>query len=213
MKKLDTSSIIQNRLDSTQFYAEKCPKKQIVLHHTVSGPSAENVMHYWNGTQERVGTAFIIDGLGIIHQCFSSAHWAHHLGTHFQNNTTLNKQSVAIEICNWGALIEKGNRYYSVFRKEVPKAEVIDYGISYRGSRYFQKYTDAQLDALMVLLSYLCDRYQIPKSYNADMWDTSARAIAGEPGIFTHASYRKDKSDCHPQLSLINCLKKLGNTQ
>lgn len=62
MKKLDITSIVQERLDETQYFAEKHEKKQIVIHHTVSGPKAENVMHDWNQTKERVGTAFIIDG-------------------------------------------------------------------------------------------------------------------------------------------------------
>jgi N-acetyl-anhydromuramyl-L-alanine amidase AmpD len=209
MKKLDLKSIIQTRLDDTQYYLEKSEKKQIVLHHTVSGPIAENVMQYWNKNKERVGTAFIIDGSGKIHQCFSSAHWAHHLGTHFANNTTLNKQSVAIEICNWGGLQRKGNRYYSTFNKEVPTEEVIDYGINYRGSRYYHRYKKEQLDSLELLLGYLCERYQIPKTYNSDMWDISPRAIIGAPGIYSHVSYRKDKSDCHPQLELIKILKTL----
>jgi N-acetyl-anhydromuramyl-L-alanine amidase AmpD len=209
MKKLDLTSIIQTRLDENQYYSEKCDKKQIVLHHTVSGPKAESVMQYWNSTKERVGTAFIIDGYGKIHQCFSSAHWAHHLGTHYPNNTLLNKQSIAIEICNWGALKRKGNRYYSAFNKEVPAYEVIDYGISYRGSRYFHRYKKEQLETLKLLLEYLCDRYLIPKKYNSDMWDISSRAIKGDSGIYTHVSYRKDKSDCHLQLEFIKMLRGL----
>jgi N-acetyl-anhydromuramyl-L-alanine amidase AmpD len=209
MKKLDITSIVQSRLDETQHFAEKQEKKQIVIHHTVSGPKAENVMHDWNQTKERVGTAFIIDGNGIIHQCFSSAHWAHHLGTHFPNNTALNKHSIAIEICNWGALKEKGNRYYSAFKKEIPAEEVVDYGIAYRGSRFFQRYKKEQLDSLKLLIDYLCDRYQIPPNYNSDMWEICPRAIQGEPGIFSHVSYRKDKSDCHPQLELITILKNI----
>lgn len=209
MKKLDITTIVQTRLDETQYYAEKMEKKQIVIHHTVSGPKAENVINGWKQTQERVGTAFIIDGKGTIHQCFSSAHWAHHLGTHFANNTVLNKHSIAIEICNWGALKEKGNRYFSAFKKEVLAEEVIDYGIAFRGSRFFQRYKKEQLNSLKLLLDYLCDRYQIPNNYNSDMWDLCPCAIQGKPGIFSHVSFRKDKSDCHPQLELITILKNL----
>jgi N-acetyl-anhydromuramyl-L-alanine amidase AmpD len=209
MKKLDITTIVQSRLDESQYYAEKFEKKQIVIHHTVSSPKAENVIHGWSRTKERVGTAFIIDGEGIIHQCFSSAHWAHHLGTHYPNNTELNKHSIAIEICNWGALKEKGNKYYSSFKKEVPAEEVIDYGIAFRGFRYYQRYKKVQLESLELLLNYLYDRYQIPKTYNSDMWDICPKAIKGEPGIFSHVSYRKDKSDCHPQLELIKILKSL----
>lgn len=209
MKKLEISTIVQMRLDEKQYFAEKFEKKQIVIHHTVSGPKAENVINGWKKTKERVGTAFIIDGEGIIHQCFSSAHWAHHLGTHYPNNTQLNKYSVAIEICNWGALTKKGKRYYSAFKKEVQLEEVIDYGIAFRGSRFYHRYKKEQLDSLKLLIDYLSERYQIPNTYNSNMWDICPRAIQGKEGIFSHVSFRKDKSDCHPQLELITILKNL----
>ena len=68
MKKLDTSKIVQVRLKETQYYQEEFPKKQIVIHHTVSNGNAKNVMAWWAKTPARVGTAYIIDRDGIIHQ-------------------------------------------------------------------------------------------------------------------------------------------------
>ena len=100
-----------------------------MTHLNVSGPTAKNVQATWAKTKERVGTAFIIDGAGLIHQCFSSNHWAHHLGTRLLNNVVLNQQSIGIEICNWGGLKRKGNRFFSLTGKEIPKEEVVDYGI------------------------------------------------------------------------------------
>jgi N-acetyl-anhydromuramyl-L-alanine amidase AmpD len=205
--------LIQYPLNKTQYYPIVFKKKQIVLHHTVSGPDAKNVINYWGNTIERVATPFIIDGNGNIYQCFSSAHWAHHLGTHNKNNVQLNQQSIGIEICNWGALTEKGGRYYSAFNKEVPKEEVIDYGINWRGHRYFHKYKDEQLDSLKILIEYLCKKYEIPSTYQSDMWELNNRALDGTPGIWTHVSFRPDKSDCHPQLSLINLLKSLSEVR
>jgi hypothetical protein len=37
------------------------------------------------------------------------------------------------------------------------------------------------------------------------------KALSGTPGVWTHVSYRADKSDCHPQIELINALKELKN--
>ena len=51
------------------------------------------------------------------------------------------------------------------------------------------------------------DRYNIPLEYNQDMWDVSINALKGAPGIWTHVSYRSDKSDCHPQPELIEMLQ------
>ncbi len=208
---LDISQIDQNRLDQQQYFREKHPKKQIVLHHTVSGAEAKGVVRYWNKNAERVGTAFIIDGHGTIHQCFSSAHWAHHLGTRLHNNRKLNQQSIGVEICSWGGLKYRKGKYWTVYKTEVPRDQVVDYGIEWRGFRYFHRYNEAQLSALKTLLLYLCDKYEIPKTYNSDIWKYSLRAISGSAGIFSHVSFRKDKSDCHPQLELQKMLAGLGN--
>jgi N-acetyl-anhydromuramyl-L-alanine amidase AmpD len=209
MTKLDVSKIVQARLKPTQFFPEKFPKKQIVLHHTVSNGSAKNVQAWWAKTPSKIGTAFIIDGDGIIYQCFSSAEWAHHLGVKSKNNTILNKESIGIEICSWGGITRKGEKFFNSSNKEVPSHEVIDLGKPWRGYRYFHKYNAKQIEACRQLLVYLCDTYKVTKEYKSDMWDLSAKALAGEPGIYTHVSFRKDKSDLFPQEEVITMLKSL----
>ncbi len=211
--KLDTSKIVQVRLKETQFYQEEFPKKQIVLHHTVSNGNAKSVMNWWASTPAKIGVAFIIDRDGIIHQCFSSKHWAHHLGTKAKNNKHLNQQSIGIELCSWGGLTIKENpmlkgnpKFFSSTGTEVQKEEVVKLDKPFRGYLYFQKYTSSQLNSLQILVNYLCETYGIPKSYNSDMWDYSRMAMNGNPGIWTHGSYRKDKSDCFPQLELIKTI-------
>ncbi len=41
LPKLDTTKIVQVRLKDTQYYQEEFPKKQIVIHHTVSNGNAK----------------------------------------------------------------------------------------------------------------------------------------------------------------------------
>jgi hypothetical protein len=41
------------------------------------------------------------------------------------------------------------------------------------------------------------------------MWDLSNDALAGKKGVYTHVSFRTDKSDMHPQPELIEMLKNL----
>jgi len=79
----------------------------------------------------------------------------------------------------------------------------------WRNIQYWERYTDKQLAALKELLQMLCTKHNIPKTYNADIWDVSRRALMGEAGIFCHVSYRNDKSDPHPQIELVNMLKSL----
>ena len=203
------NQIIDHPLSDDQYFKDKYTKRQIVLHHTVSNGNAKNVINWWQKQTERIGTAFVIDREGVIHKAFSSAHWAHHLGTKEINNTILNKQSIGIELCSWGALIFKNGVYLNTSKEEVPKEEVTTYVYPYRENRYFQKYTEKQLASLKLLLQYLCETYKIPNTYNAEMWEISKSALRGDKGIFTHVSYRKDKSDCHPQKELVEVLKTL----
>ena len=41
------------------------------------------------------------------------------------------------------------------------------------------------------------------------MWNISANALKAVPGVYTHNSYRKDKSDISPQPKMIAMLKSL----
>jgi hypothetical protein len=41
------------------------------------------------------------------------------------------------------------------------------------------------------------------------MWDLDNEALTGKNGVFTHVTYRADKSDMHPQPELIAMLTKL----
>ncbi len=215
LPKLDTSKIVQVRLKETQYYKEEFPKKQIVIHHTVSNGNAKNVVAWWGKTPTRIGVAFVIDREGIIHQCFSSKHWAHHLGIKSAKNKQLNQQSIGIELCAWGSLKRSDLKssivaqFTSSTGTIVPNDEVIALEKPFRGSKYYQKYTDKQLKTLQILLNYLCETYQIPNTYNSDMWDYSRSAMNGSTGIFTHVSYRKDKSDCFPQIELIKTIQNL----
>ena len=203
------NQIIDCPLPDDQYYKDVYNKRQIVIHHTVSNGNAKNVINWWKIQEEKIGTAFVIDREGIIHKAFSSAHWAHHLGTKEKNNRILNKQSIGIELCCWGSLKFKNEKYLSTTGVEIPKDEVTTYEQPFRGVNYFQKYTEKQLESLKLLLQYLCETYKIPKTYIPEMWEISKSALRGDKGIFTHVSYRKDKSDCHPQKELVEVLKLL----
>ncbi len=46
-------------------------------------------------------------------------------------------------------------------------------------------------------------------NYKQDMWGNSKSAMKGSPGIWSHSSFRKDKSDCFPQKELIQIIDEL----
>jgi len=213
---LDLQKIVQERLDSNQYNHEEHPKRQIYLHHTAGGPSATNVAKFFNSQPGRVATAFIIGAKGTIVQCFSSKHWAYHLGLNQEVFTeagvtyqSLDKISVGIEICNYGPLTKRNGYYYNYLGARVDYTEVEFLDKKYKGHIYWQKYTDAQIESTRQLLVYLCDTYKIPRDYYATIFDIDKRALQGDRGIFTHNSVRKDKSDIYPCPRMIEMLKSL----
>jgi N-acetyl-anhydromuramyl-L-alanine amidase AmpD len=216
MKKLDIQAIKQVRLKDNQYFAESSPKTQIYLHHTAGNGNAEGVSRYWNGNDSRIATAFIIGENGTIVQCFSSKHWAWHLGIDqedFARNgakySNLNKLSVGIEVCNWGYLKKKGDKYYNYAGGVVNPSYVTELETPYKGYKYWYKYSDAQIESLRQLVEYLCETYDIPKDYRSEIWAIDKEAFKGAKGIFTHNSVRKDKSDMYPDPRVIKMLQNL----
>lgn len=227
---LDISKIIQKPLDEGQYFTEQHPKNQIVIHHTAGSSNPYNVVSGWNANLDKIGTPLIIAGKpvrsgdnfkdGEIVQCFSTRKWAYHLGVPSETfkkynipYKRLDKTSIGIELCNWGYVTKLSNGTFKNYVGGiVPEEDVIDLGKEFRGHRYYHAYTDAQISSLKDILIYLCDKYNIPKTYNSEIWAMNQGALNGQPGIYSHTSYRSDKYDCFPQPSLIEMLKSLGDT-
>ncbi len=210
-----------------KYYHNEYPKTQIVLHHTVSGMSIDGDIQTWINGKYNVGVAIIIDREGTPWQLFSSKYWAYHLGT---GDHSLDKHSIGIEIDNWGGLIlgdgtnkqfgknEDGSprliytatgKYYTVYGNSVNLSpqDIQYYPEKYRGYNYFEKYTNAQIRTVGELILFWRNKYNIPLYYNPSIFNFSEEAVGGKPGLWSHTSYRKDKSDIHPQPEMIEMLK------
>jgi hypothetical protein len=210
-------------LPANQYYGVQHPKNQIVLHHTVSAVGVEGDLAHWRQSTDRIATAIIIAHDGTPFQCFASDCWAHHLGIkqtilkdhnfsdYASRNLLLNQRSIGVEIDSAGGLTYSNGRWVSAFGRILPKERVQEYPGGFRGFFGFEKYTEEQIKTLRELLLYWSnERYgDIPLDYREDMWGVSDGALAGKPGLYSHVSYRPDKSDCHPQPELIEMLKSL----
>lgn len=210
--------IVNQPIPDSQYYKEVIPKKIIVLHHTASGNGVQGDINWWKQTPEKVGTPFIIGRDGIITQVFDEKYWIHHLGVtsaqlriHGSNvtNTRLNQLSIGIELDSWGGLVKRNGKWYSYTGAEVPSCDVFEIKKGYRGYYGFEKYTAAQLASMAELINHLSAKHGIPKNYFPEMFDFNQKAVKGYHGIWTHASFRPDKSDCFPMPELINILKNL----
>ena len=121
----------------------------------------------------------------------------------------MDKISIGIEICNWGQLTLKDGKFYNYVNREVPADEVCELATPYKGYKYYHNYTDAQIQSTKELLLLWKEKYNIPLTYNEDIWDITPRALKGEAGVFTHNSVRKDKVDIYPHPKMIEMLKSL----
>lgn len=207
---------------SSQFYPESQDKNQIVLHHTVSDPTAYlGDVNSWLSDSQRVATYAILSYDGTLNKCFKSTQWGHHLGVkqidlkrmgfndYLYRNELLNKHSIAIEIDAWGGLIKQGNQYINAYGKPISKdLEVIE--VNWRGYKYFQKYSDAQIETLAELLPILMKANNIHSYGLKDgNFDLRKDALQGVSGIFSHSNYRADKSDLYPDKRIVELLNSL----
>lgn len=210
LKPLNLSDEKLQLVDWDKYYKEEYEKKQIVLHHTVSGPGIRGDLLTWKKYKSNIGTCLIVERDGTIKQLFSSRYYAYHLGA---GKPYLDKTSIAIELDNWGQLEEKNGKLYTIYGNEVD-VETVHYSEGFRGEQLFEAYSIAQLRSVGELLLLWNKTYNIPLQYNEDMWDVSKKALRGDPGVWTHVSYRpwpssRNKWDCHPDPNLKSMLRTL----
>lgn len=223
---LDVRKIKQVPLRESQYIKESTKKLQIVLHHTAGNSSGVGTIKMWdNDDRGRIATCVTISGKGLskdtydgeICQAFASKYWAYHLGIKpdvFRANglpyRSLDPIAIGIEICNWGPLTNKNGKYYNYVDRLVPADQVCELAVPYKGHKYYHRYTDAQIEAVRDLLVYWNNLWDIPLDYKEeDMWKVSKNALSAVPGVYSHNSYRKDKSDIYPCPRMIEMLKSL----
>lgn len=199
LKKINSIDFPENR-----YFKEFYPKKQVVLHHSVSGPGIRGDLKTWLSMSARIATCIIIDRDGTPNQMFSSQFWAYHTG----KGKGIDKHSIGIEFDNWGGLTNHGDIYKATYGNKVD-VPITYYPEGFRGYEYYESYTDAQITTAAELLLLWRDRYGIPLTYRENFYELNEDAINGELGVWSHTSFRsaKDKQDIHPQPELLKMLK------
>lgn len=208
---------IKRAKNFTNYFRARNTKSQVYLHHTAGGADGQAQFSFWQADTTPVATCVCISRDGTIDQGYGSEYWAYHLGLgtkHFAVQglpyKQLDKLSIGVEICNWGWLTKKGDKFYTYVNTVVPADRVIELEAPYKGHKYWEAYTDEQIASVRDLLLHWRKRYGIPVAYSeADMWGVSHNAMSGEPGLYTHNSVRGDKTDIYPHPGLIAMLKSL----
>jgi len=147
---------------------------------------------------------------GKTFRCFDDKYWAYHLGVKGTKGK-YDKNSIGIEMCNYGYCRVVDGKFINYVSREVPADEVVDLGKEFRGYRYWEKYTDEQIENLRKLLIYLIDKHDIEIEHGIYDWDWfnyEHDKLKGV-GIRTHVQVRNDKTDMFPQQELIDMLNSL----
>lgn len=188
-------------------WARPTKPTQVCLHHTASGAGVDGDRNYWANDKTQVSTPLIVDRDGTAFQLYSSSRWAFALGLQHAAYRTVEALTISLEIDSWGYLTKKGDKFYSWAGTEV--FDICDLGYKWRGQQYFHRYTDKQIETTRLLLEHWGVTYGIDLKYKGDeVFNLSQNAIyAAKSGVYSHASFRPDKTDCHPQKELIAMLK------
>ena len=196
------------------YYGTETKKDMIVLHSTAGTLRAD--MASLTKKDNHVSVSYVIARSGEIYEVFDPKYWSYHLGTGSVGGNKVNSsRSIGIELSNYGPLTKKGENLETIYSQleytdsegnpkkskkdvycntsEVGEYTIVDDG--FRGYEYFASFTDEQYAALSDLIDYLCEEFDIPKTFVDE--DTrfkvfsSATQAKTYKGICTHVNYRK----------------------
>lgn len=235
----DGLKIYDNLLNDDEYYKDETSKNTIWLHHTAGGSRPDWTIGGWdkdfqkdeddnpvldasgNPLPLRVATSYVIGRKssstndeywdGRILKAFDDKYWAYHLGV-TRNSRMLNSRSIGIEICNYGPLtLRKDGRFYTYVNRPINESEVIELSNPFRGYKYFERYTDLQLENVRKLILHLTNKWgiQYEKGIYDENWFEYGDKWFTTGGLRTHTQVRKDKIDLFPQPELIQMLNSL----
>jgi len=228
--KLYTEYMLHESSYVTDFGKIGNKRDYIFLHHTAGWNNPFAVVDQWNSDNRgRIGTEYIIGGINIrdlsqqydgkIVKCIPDGYFAWHLGI---GNTKMHRESIGIELCNFGFLHNRNGEFYTDYGQLVLKGDVIELTKPFRGHKFYHAYTHEQINALYFLLKKLHDKHEIditqglPKMlkdgidpHEAFEFNQDARN-GNIKGILSHTNVIKTgKFDVYPHPMLIDMLKSL----
>lgn len=212
------------------YFQAKYKKSIAVMHHTAGYHNPNYTIDGWMAKTDKIGTAYLIGGLGnnknekdwkdfdgkLVKYFIDDKMYGYHLGI-TEKSHWITKASIGIELCNIGGLVKnKQGLYINYVNKEVPSDQAT--GCVFRGYKYYESYTEAQIKTLIALLYEIANKHNIDirtgllpeiKKKGIKAFDFNQRALDGESGLWTHSNYRKDKIDCSPQSILLEAVLNL----
>ena len=182
---------------TSYYYNVKTAKKSICLHFTVGYIKSDTSS--LSKADNHVSVSYVVDRSGRIYEMFPDTEWSYHLGSGaIGGNGAMSKQSIGIEVSNYGPLKLSGDKLVDAYKNEYCKVSETEFYSkqNYRGYDYYASMTDVQIEAVATLVKYLARKHDIPMNFKPDdsPFATDAAALAFK-GVFYHTNVRKDKFD------------------
>ena len=133
--------------------------RMVVLHYTAGGGGA---VSWFQNPTARASSHFVVTRNGKIVQMVDLERSAWHAGQRGRRAVDIkpNRSSVGIEIVNWGLLSRGRGGFRTYTGALVPPDEVVK-----SAGRYWQRYAETQLAAVVDLVAWLCDSLGIPRRF------------------------------------------------
>jgi hypothetical protein len=234
-------------LPNGEYYVGPTKKDWLFLHHTAGWENPYNTITAWaRDTRGQIATEFVLGGPkitdgdgrwdGELVQAFPTGGYAWHLGT---GNNVMHRNSVGIEVCNFGYLTQggywkwnvttkknewiklKADRVYTYVGTEVNPSsnQVVTLAKPFRGHKIWHRYSDNQISVLKDWILFIANRDNIDvrkglpeliKQRGADAFDVfDVKMCEKTRGLWSHTNVRKDKVDMFPQQELLDMLLSL----
>jgi hypothetical protein len=227
---LDAPLFSTHLLKKGEYFEEETKKEYIFLHHTAGWNNPYTVIDGWsNDSRGKIGTEFVVGGInfktgdstfdGTALKCFPKNNYAYHLGGS-PINGKMHKCSVGIEICNFGWVTQRDNKFFTYTGTEIPASQVTRLKSKFRGYEFYHKYTEKQIEKVFNLIKYLSDLHSIDysiglptmiKKFGVKAFEKYDDIVAGKvKGILSHTNVRSDKTDIFPQPEIIEMLLNLS---
>lgn len=202
--------------DDSFYFKDIFTKKKIILHYTAG---------YLKGdiatlTTNHVSVPFVIGRNGKIYNLFASKYCSFHLGPGASGgNTAMSKSTIGIELSNIGPLKKIGNHLVSTYRDDdvYCSLDETDYYThlpnAYKNYNYFATFTNAQYESLILLLKFLTEKYNIPKTMVtlSDRYSKMTDSVfTNYNGIASHVNCRTDKTDIGPAFDWDRIVQGIG---
>lgn len=124
-------------------------------------------------------------------------------------NSDIDCKSIGILLENEGWLIKKSSEVYVNWVGDIYKREAEPFNKKWKRHEYWAPYTKEQIESLLKLCNYLCDKFRIPKKSMGS--NVRSGLVTNYKGITFRSNYSEYFSDVSPAFDIIKFKREFEN--